>query len=366
MKRILCIISSLNAGGAETFLMKLYRELDRTKYQMDFCINTEEECVHSKEALNLGGKIFYIPAKSTDFKGFQKGLADLVKQEKYQYVLRVTSNAAGFLDLKIAKQAGAKRTAARSSNSSDGVGLKAKIIHIISRFLYRKYVDVKFAPSDLAAEYTFGKRAVQKGQVAFLHNAVDLDIYHFDAAGREAVRKEFGIGDRTVIGHIGRFNTQKNHTFLLDIFAKIKEKQPDAVLMLVGTGDLEQKIRQKVEQLGLINDVIFTGVRSDVPQLLSAMDAFLFPSFYEGMPNTVIEAEATGLPCVISDTITKEADITGLITYLPLEYSAETWAEHVLASISHERKDTKQNFIDHQYDIASATKAFVALVFGEE
>lgn len=363
MKRLLCIIGNMNSGGAETFLMKIYRKLDRAKYQMDFCVNVKDECFYSKEIRELGGNIFYVPPKSENTKEFKKQLADLIKRENYKYVLRITSNAAGFMDLKVAKKAGAEICAARSSNSSDGTSLTVKMIHRLGRILWGKYVDVKFAPSDLAAEYTFGKKAVRRGEVAALHNAVDLSIYKYYPEERIRIREEFGIQDRTVVGHVGRFMAQKNHAFLLDAFYEIKKQNDNAVLLLVGgNGNLEEQIHQKVTDLGLQDSVIFTGVRSDIPQLMSAMDVFVMPSFFEGMPNTVIEAQATGLPCVIADTITKEANITGLVKYLPLG-DPKAWASTALAAVNEQRADTKQAFVDNKYDIESTVAEFVRLVF---
>ena len=365
VKRVLCILSNMNSGGAETFLMKLYRKLNRTKYQMDFCLNTSNECFYSKEIRELGGRTFFVPPKSAGVAEFKKQLSDLVKKEGYKYVLRITSNAAGFMDLKIAKGAGAQICSARSSNSSDGVGFKAKIIHRLSRVLYGKYVDVKFAPSDLAAEYTFGKRAVKAGKISTLHNAVDLNVYHYYPEERVRLREEFGVDDCIVVGHVGRFAEQKNHMFLLDIFTEIKKQNDNAVLLLVGgNGNLEEQVRGKVAELGLEESVIFTGIRSDIPQLMSAMDVFVMPSLFEGMPNTVIEAQATGLPCVIADTITKEANITGLVEYLPLR-EPQNWAQKALLAARKQRADTKQAFIDNKYDIESTVQNFVELVFGE-
>lgn len=367
MKKVLCLIGSMDTGGAETFLMKMYRALDKAKYQMDFCINVQRPCFYEEEIKSLGGKIYRIPSKSEDVVEFKKELFNVVKNNKYEYVFRITSNALGFLDLKIAKKAGAKVCSGRSSNSSDGDSLKVKIAHRLGRILYNKYVDVKFAPSVLAAEYTFGKKAYRKGQVELLHNGVDLNVFKFNEEDRKAIREEFNISDEKVlVGHVGRFMTQKNHAFLLDVFSEIKKKNNNAILMLVGgNGDLEGQVRAKITKLGLDECVIFAGVRSDVPQLLSAMDVFVFPSFYEGMPNTVIEAQATGLPCVIADTITKEADITGLVQYLSLNEPSEKWASVALELVSKERKNTKSDFINNKYDIESVVQEFVRLVFDE-
>lgn len=364
-KRLLCIIGNMNAGGAETFLMKMYRSIDRSKYQMDFCINTNNECFYEDEIKTLGGKIYRISAKSQSIKLFKNGLSDCIKSGNYKYVLRITSSAMGFMDLKIAKKAGAKICSARSSNSNDGKSIKAKAAHVLGKLLYRKYADVKIAPSDLAAKYTFGKKAYRRGEVHILHNALDLNVYSFDEQTRNKIRKEFSIDDNVkIIGHVGRFSKQKNHTFLLDIFSEIHKKNPDTVLMLVGKGELEDKIKEKIKSLNLEDSVIFTGVRSDIPALLSAMDVFVFPSFYEGMPNTVIEAQATGLPCLIADTITKEANVTGLVRYMPLK-APEEWAKEALNMISDTRMQTKKIMIENGYDIENVSKEFVRLVFGE-
>lgn len=357
----------MNAGGAETFLMKLYRQMDKTRWQMDFCINIPDKCFYEDEITAMGGRIFRIPSKSENRKEFARQLTELVKREKYGSVLRITSNAMGFMDLKIAKKAGATRCAARSSNSSDGKGWKPWVAHRLGRLLYNRYVDVKFAPSDLAARYTFGNSAYESGKVSILHNAVDLNVFRYDEEGRQSIRRELGIEDSTVlVGHVGRFDPQKNHSQLLDIYARIAKQKPDSKLLLVGQGKLQQQAQEKATALGIADRVIFVGVRSDIPRVLSAMDVFVFPSLYEGMPNTVIEAQATGLPCIIADTITREADITSLVQYLSLEDAPEKWAETALAAVSPQRRDTHGDFIANKYDIQSITDEFVALCFGQQ
>ncbi len=362
MKRLLCIIGNMNAGGAETFLMKVYRALDRSKYQMDFCINVAEKCFYEDEITSLGGKIFRIPAKSENMEEFKNKLKAVVANNGYEYVLRITSNTMGFLDLKVAKQAGAAVCVARSSNSGDGGSFKTRIAHLFGKVLYSRYVDVKVAPSDLAAQYTFGKKAYRRGDVNIIHNAVDVDMFRYSKEKGADVRKELGIDENaTVVGHVGRFMTQKNHGFLLDVFKEVLNRDKTARLLLVGKGELENSVREKVRTLGIEKEVVFAGVRSDIPDVLSAMDVFVFPSLYEGMPNTVIEAQATGLPCVISDTITREADITGIVKYLPLS-SPEKWADAAL-SFNVERASKKDVFIEKRYDMDSVVHDFVRIVF---
>lgn len=366
MKRLLCLLSCMNAGGAETFLMKVYRVLDHSKYQMDFCINTRDECFYEREILSLGGKIFRIPSKTESLKEFQRQLSDIVKNERYKYVLRITSSSMGLMDLKIAKKSGAVVCSARSSNSKDGDSFKSRIAHFIGGILYRKCADIKIAPSDLAAKHTFGVKAYKKGKVYILHNALDLNVYKFNAKERRKIRDEFSIADSVkVVGHVGRFSPQKNHMFLLDIFNEIHKIDPQTILVLVGKGELEKQIKEKVVEINLGDSVIFTGVRSDIPALLFAMDVFVFPSFYEGMPNTVIEAQATGLPCIIADTITKEANVTGLVKYLPLSDS-KNWANEVLKTDIRNRMQTKEIMQKEGYDIDSVCTEFVRLVFDEK
>lgn len=364
MKRVLCLISGMNSGGAETFLMKLYRKIDRNFYQMDFCVNIKEEGFYDKEILEMGGRIYHIPSKSENLREFKKQLAELIKNEKYEFVLRVTSNTMGFMDLKIAKKAGAKVCAARSSNSSDGKGVKVLLAHKLGRLLYDRYVDVKIAPSELAAEYTFGKKALKQNKVTILHNAVDLKQYSYKASNRIKFREELGISEKTLlVGHVGRFSKQKNHELLIEIYKMICQKVPDSRLVLVGSGELQENIKDKVKKLDLSESVIFMGVRADIPTILAGMDVFVFPSFYEGMPNTVIEAQATGLPCVVSDTITKEADITGLVKYKSLQDSPAEWAKEAIESGNWDRKDTKKMFIQKGYDINTVTRKFETLIF---
>lgn len=364
MERLLCIVSAMNAGGAETFLMKIYRKLDTSKYQMDFCVNVKNPGFYDNEIRDLGGRILYVPPKSQGVQAFKQELTKVIKDNSYKYVMRVTSNALGFLDLKIAKQAGAEICIARSSNSGDAEGFKAKVAHTIGRILYKKFVDVKIAPSDLAAIYTFGKKEFERGEVSILHNALDLNVYRFIPEARENLRAQFQIdSDIILLGHIGRFMTQKNHMFLLQIFHSFHQKHPNTKLIMVGDGELRSHVEAEVCRLGLEDSVIFTGVRSDIPELLSAMDIMLLPSLYEGMPNTVIEAQATGLPCVISSSVTREAKITDLVKYAAIDREVDCWEEPMLKLLQIGRLDTTKQMIDAGYSIDAEVLRFVKMIF---
>lgn len=360
MKRILCIVSSLDAGGAETFLMKLYRILPPDEYQFDFIVSVTEGC-YTQEVLDRGGHIYQIPMRTKSPMGALCGIQKIVKENKYDTVLKLAENALAVLDLIAAKLGGAKTLTVRSCNAPTGMSLASRSIHAVLRPLLNAVSNVKIAPSELAAEFMFGKRTAGK-QTHLLHNGVDRKVFRYDAEGRTKIRREFSLDGKLVVGHIGRFHKQKNHRFLLEVFSRIKALREDAVLLLVGVGDLEEEIRSQVRCLGLEDSVIFAGLRFDVPQLLSAMDVFVFPSFHEGMPNTVIEAQATGLPCIIADTITREANITGLVQYLPLERSPEEWAQRALSAVTPERVDTAQAFLDQGYDIEGVARELLRLL----
>ena len=366
MKRILCIVGGMNAGGAETFLMKVYRNLDKTKYQMDFAVAVTDKGYYDDEIIALGGKIHHVTPKSLGFFKNFNSVRKIVKENRYQYVLRTSQHSLSALELLAAWLGGAKVRVFRSSNSNTTSGSKKQmLLHKLCGFMPKRFANVRIAPSTEAAEFMFGKGCVKKDRAQILHNAVDLSVYRYDADSRKKIRQELNVAENALlIGHVGRFNQQKNHGFLLEIFEKIRSMNENTVLMLVGKGELETDIRAKAEKLGLADHIIFTGVRSDVPQLLSAMDVFVFPSLYEGMPNTVIEAQATGLPCVIADTITREANITGLVAYLPLG-GPEIWAEKALESVVAQRADTTQAVVVNKYNIESVVEDFVKLVWGE-
>ena len=363
-KRLLCIVSNMDAGGAETFLMKMYRQLDRTCYQMDFVVSGDGRGYYEHEIERLGGRVFRITRKTKDFSAYRRELFDAVREDGCPVVLRIGSNAFSAIDLWIAKRAGARRLALRSSNASDGQAGLGMLLQRALRRPLTSVANVKIAPSDLAAEYTFGPMAMRKGEVHYLRNALDLDAYAFSAEKRTAIRAELSIdADALVVGHVGRFAPQKNHGFLIEVFTELLKSRPDARLVLVGKGELEDEVFAKAEAFGVLGSIVFTGVRSDVPALLSAFDALALPSLYEGMPNVVIEAQAAGLSCVVSDTVTRQADVTGLVEYLPID-NTTAWAKVLESAATVERLDTRTAMTAAGYDISSEAKKFVELVYG--
>ena len=341
-------------------MMKICRALSVEEYRIDFLVSESGGC-YEQEVLDRGSLIHKISKRTEDPWGTLTSIRRIVREYDYKYVLKLGDQPIAALDLIAAKLGGAKRLAMRSCNALTGISVKQRCVNDLLRPALNAVANVKLAPSMLAAEFTFGKRCAHK-DAHILHNGVDLNVFRYDMEGRRRIREEFSITDKLVVGHVGRFHRQKNHLYLLEVFDRIRKQREDAVLLLVGTGDLESEIRDRINEMGLADAVIFTGLRFDIPQLLSAMDVFVFPSFHEGMPNTVIEAQATGLPCVIADTITREADITGLVQYLSLDQTPEDWARTALSTVHTERVDTTQAFMDHGYDIESVAKELMQLL----
>lgn len=363
MKRLLCIVGQMSSGGAETFLMKVFRKLDKSQYQMDFCVTAECIGLYESEILTLGGKVYRVPPKTKNvWKNFF-GIQKLIKDENYKYVLRVSQHSLSALELLACRLGGARVLAYRSSNSKTGGDFKCEFLHSALKWMPICFANVKIAPSFEAANFMFGKRNVRNGKVTIINNGLDLNVFRFSQKGRDAVRKEFNLKDKFVVGHVGRLTVQKNHEFLIKVFRRIKENRPNAILLLVGTGELENKIRDEVNNLELSGSVIFAGMRTDIPDVLSAMDVFVFPSFYEGMPNTVIEAQSCSLPCVVSSSISKDVKITDLVYFLSLDESAERWCDEALAITRTCRENYYASIKKAGYDIDSVVTKFTETVF---
>lgn len=364
MKRVLCIVSNLNQGGAETFLMKILRNIDREKYCLDFCLMSDIVGKYEEEAKSLGSRLYRVVPKSKNPVKCFLGIRKIVKDNEYKSVMRVSEHSLAVLELIAAKCGGAKKLIMRSSNAKSG-SLKSTILHKLFNFLPKLVPNVKIAPSTEAALYTFGNKNVEKGKVTILKNGLSVEQFIFNNEEREKLRNELGIDGKIVVGHVGRFQTQKNHKFLIEIFKEISARNENAVLVLVGgNGELLEETKEQVKSMGLEEKVIFLGNRNDVPKLLSMFDMLVFPSFFEGMPNVVIEAQAAGLPCLISDTITKEADITGLVKYFSLDKSAVEWAKEAVShGFKFERRSYEKEFSSAGYTIEEVAKKFTELVF---
>jgi len=358
--RVLHILSGMNLGGAEAMIMNYYRNIDRNKVQFDFLLTIEERGVYCDEIEKLGGKIYNIhPAGIKTMLLYLRDLNSFFKQHAEYKIVHSHTSSKSVFPLWIAKINEIPVRVCHSHNSQSEGGLKGRIRDFLKMPLKLVATDY-LACGEKAAEWLYGKKYLNEGKIKIIYNAIDTKKYLFNKEKRELVRQKLNIENKFVVGNIGRFNFQKNHDFLIDIFSKIHYKYPDSVLMLIGDGELHKDIERKIDMLKLSDNVILTGLRTDVPDLLQSMDVLLFPSIFEGLPVSVVEAQASGLPCIISDCITKEIEFTDLIFYISLKKNDNAWADRALKILNSENLDNRQNTYElikrAKYDICESAK----------
>lgn len=351
MKRILHVVYSMEMGGIQSFIMNIYRHINRDKIQFDFVVRVNRKCYYDDEIKNLGGRIYYIPSRRDNLIHQKKMWKEFFKTHlEFNTIHYHTSSLSDIAPVKYAKKSNIKQIIVHIHSTTTPKNIYHKVLHNIHKMVINKYVTDMFACSNLAAKFAY-KESILK-DVKIIKNGIEAKKYIFDIQKRANKREELKLNKNNfVIGHVGRFNKIKNHTFIIDIFKKILEKNKNAILILIGKEDEKQEIRLKIKKLGLENNIIMLGVRDDVNELLMAMDIFLFPSFKEGLPVSVIEAQCTGLKCFLSDTITREVDLTGNVEFVSLDKSAEYWADKILEYKNYERKNSYKAIVDAGYDI---------------
>ena len=347
-------------AGIESVIMSLFRNFDLDKIQVDIMASQNCSDFYDEEIKNLGGqKIitleekYHSPAKR--MLANQEAFKKAILKNKYDVVHIHMCNAAAMSYGKIAKQCGVKVVVYHSHNTnlSTSHRLIKTAAHTIAKYRFEKYADILFSCSDLASKWMFTSKSIAQGKVTLIKNAIDLERFGFNEEIRANYRKMLGVDNKFVVGHIGRFALAKNHPFLVDIFCALHKIQPDSVLLLIGEGDDEQIIRDKVKSLGLEDAVIFYGVTKDIPQMLWAMDTFVLPSLFEGNPVVGIEAQAASTPCFFADNITKMCKLTNIVDYISLNDSPEEWAKKILKVNGKKREHTKPDMEKNGYNIKS-------------
>lgn len=347
--RILQVVPNMNSGGIENFIMNVYRNIDRSKVQFDFLVHYQKESFFDKEIEALGGKIYRFSVNEDyNLVKYYIELNKFFKQHKEYKVVHGHMASLGFLYLGAAKKNKVPVRIAHSHGTSHLKTLKGYLKYFMFKTIKYKS-NVNWACSTEAGKYLFKKRKFE-----LIPNAIDMQKFSYNPEIREKKRKELGIEGKFVIGNVGRFNLQKNHKFVLEIFKEIKKKEKNAVLLLVGEGELRERIREQIKELKLEEDVMLLGVRKDTNELYQTMDVFLLPSLFEGLPVTGIEAQTSLLKCYFSDEITKEVKITENIHFVSLDKTAEQWAKEILENKDYNRQDTK--IISQQFDIKVVAK----------
>lgn len=346
--RILHIVPNMQAGGLESFIMNIYRNIDKDKVQFDFLYHYTGNYFFDEEIKSMGGKIYnFTVRQDNNFIKYKKDLIKFFENHKEYKIVHSHMPSLGFIHLKVAKKYDIKVRILHSHTSSFENSLKGYTKFLLSK-LSVKYSNYKLACSLNAGNYLF-----KNNDFKVINNAIDSKKFIFDVNLRKDIRKELDINNKFVIGHIGRFVSTKNHTFLISIFCEILKEKEDAILLLIGDGILKNSIKHEVEKIGIEKNVIFYGVTDKVENLLQAMDIFVLPSLFEGLGIVLIEAQAAGLKCFTSnDVVPLEAKISENIEYISLDNKAKIWAEKILKwHDGYERKNMMENVCINNYDI---------------
>jgi hypothetical protein len=346
--RVLQVVTHMDRGGLETMLMNYYRHMDREKVQFDFLAHRQERAAYDNEIEALGGKIYRLPRLVPWSKSYLAALNQFFADHPEYKIVHVHQDCLSSVILKAAKKHGVPVRIAHSHSANQDKNLKYPLKLWYKRDI-PKYTTNLLACGRDAGDWMFGGAPYQ-----IVNNAIDVSAYTYSPIKRLEMRREMGLADELVIGHVGRFNQPKNHPFLLAIFAALLKKEPNATLLLVGGGEDMPKMQAKARELGIADHVRFLGVRSDVADLMQAMDVFAFPSLYEGLPVTMVEAQASGLPCIISDKVPPECILTeGLVDVMSLSAGAEAWADAILEKRNTPRTDRSAEIAAHGFDITT-------------
>lgn len=350
--RILQVVPNMHQGGIENLIMNIYRNIDRNKVQFDFLVHYTKRCDFDDEIEKLGGKIyrFSIREDKNIFK-YIKELKRFFKEHQEYKIVHGHMASLAYIYLKIAKKCGVKTRIVHSHGTGHLKSIKGYVKYFMFRFA-DKNANVRLACSTEAGRYLFGKKDFE-----LIPNAIDVNRFKYNKKIRDEQRAKYNISDEEfVIGNIGRFNLQKNHEYIIKIFDDICKKDNKCKLLLVGTGELEEKIKRLVNELNLNSKVIFTGAIRNVEEVYQAMDIFVMPSLFEGLPVTGVEAQASGLTCLFSDTITREVILTKNCKYIDINEDVEQWSDEILSE-----KDKKYDRINNYYEVEKSNFNIITL-----
>lgn len=350
--RVLQVVASLNAGGMENYIMNLYRMVDRSKVQFDFVVHHAAIGLYEEEIQELGGRVYHFTV--LDDKNVIKYISELNRffgeHREYRIIHGHLSSLAVFY-LGVAKKYNVPWRIAHSHGAGFLHTLKGTAKYLLFRTT-KWNANVRLACSTEAGKYLYGKDSFE-----FVPNGIDVDRFTFDEKKRNEMRRKLGICDEYVIGHVGRFNLEKNHEYLLQIFKEVQQKTPNVKLLLLGDGELFSEIHKLAESLAIKDKVIFAGVHKDVENYYQVMDAFVLPSLFEGLPVTGIEAQYSGLPCFFSDEITREVEICPNAKFLKIgNENLNLWVD----AICQQKTNIERNNIElitKRFDVRTAAKS---------
>lgn len=351
--KILYIANMNSDSGVACFLMNYVRHMDLSLFNISFITWDVREKNFHKELTQLGAKVYIVTSYKKSLIRFLKDSKQIIQDQKFD-IIHAHEAVMSIPFLLLGEKCGTPIRIAHSHNSLMPSKLKNRVVRF-SRSFFKSYATHYWACSEMAGNFLFGEKLFSHGTV--VPNAIEIDPFLYSETIRHEVRTELGIEEKFVVGHVGRFNTQKNHTFLIDIFKSIHDSMPNSVLLLIGDGELQKEILEKVQYYCLSDSVKFLGIRDDVNKLLQAMDVFVFPSLYEGLGIALVEAQAAGLYCFASqEMVPKEAKVSELFNYMSLSQSADEWAQEILYRFPYRHTNESFQIKSHGYEICLATK----------
>lgn len=358
MKILQIAFFSNKNGGIENAVLNWNENIDKKRYKFDFLI-CSDYTIFEKRLKQYGGKVFYLPSILAHPIRCKNVLKAILNEGMYDVVHIHKNSLCNSLLIYLLKILGVKKLVIHSHNTSATGSFKMvkNLVHYMNFFIVKHFKTEKIACSKLAAEWMFGRKTVRKKEVFYIRNGVDTKRFRYDDSVRNKKRAEMNISQNTyVIGYVARFQKEKNHYFLMDIFAELQKKRNDVFLILAGSGQLEHEMKEKAAALNLQNKVFFAGDTNKVHELYQVMDCFVMPSLHEGFPLVGVEAQTAGLPCVFSGHITKEIAILDAVSFVDLTKSAEQWAEQILSAGSVERKTAYKKIVSFGYDIKQSVQ----------
>ncbi len=330
MIRVAIIMGKMDSGGKKNLVMEYYRHIDREKVQFDFICDSDSQAIPDKEIASLGGRVYRIRPYQR-ILGNMSDIYKLCKQNKYP-VMHAYNSTMNFFPMFIAKVSGIPVRISESlsmAHEGDWKTILKKVLRPMSKWFANYYMSC----GDDCGRWQFGDKLFNAGKVDVFKTVINTEFNAFNPTLREKTRKEFGWEDKIVIGHIGRFTPQKNSVHLIEIFAAVAKKEPKAVMCLIGDGELKSNMMAKIKELGIEKQVNYLGRREDIQQFYNAMDVFLLPSLYEGLPVVGLEAESCGLPMFFSTEVAREANACDLGHFIDLNETEDKWADEILKAV---------------------------------
>lgn len=354
--KVLHYIPGFKFGGIESRMLEILKGIDKKKYQLDFLILTSLDNYLVEEIKSNGGNVFQVPSFSPkNMISHINGLKTVLSDTKYD-IIHCHSSATGFVLLWLSKKQGIKGRIMHARTSSFA-GSSLPYLRNLMQKISVRYSNTQLAVSQKAGDWAFGDRKFQ-----VIPNSIDLDKFAYNIIERNEVRKVYDIDNKIVFGHIGRNTYAKNHQFLFEIFSQIIKDKPNSVLLLVGVDNNEPNLNKWITELGIGGNVVFCGYQEDVSKYHSAMDVLIFPSFYEGLPGTLVEAQASGLKCYCSDVITKEVALTENIEFIGLNEGAKKWSSKIIKSMANpNRRSHIEEIKNKGFSIEATVRMFEEL-----